>query len=125
MIISNSDSNGSFTENIDYDINNEPLDDVDPDWIQFVQDHREYITTRSTLVEITPNEMVYYKYRIRKYLTYKGYNPGLEMAFRTINHLRNNNDFDEDITKVYLPNSEVLNELRRSYKTLQSQIKKL
>lgn len=125
MIISNSDNNSSFTENINYDLSGESLNDTNPDWIQFVQDHREYITARSTLVEITPNEMVYYKYRIRKYLIYRGYNPSLEMVFRTVNHLKNNNDFDEDITKVYLPNTNVLNELRRSYKTLQSQIKKL
>ena len=70
-------------------------------------------------------EMAYYKYRIRKYLLYKGYNSNYDKIFRIINRLPQDIQFNENVTSVYLPDSTVIAELRRSYQTLKTQILKM
>ena len=71
MLISTSDSNTSFVRALNVSIQHELYNDISSSWLQFIQDHREYIQERSEYVEITPNEMAYYQYRVRKYLAYK------------------------------------------------------
>jgi hypothetical protein len=125
MLISNSDRNTSFTNTLATNVQYEVYNDTSPNWLQFIQDHREYIRDRSTYTEVTPNEMAYYKYRIRKYLTYKGYSTMYELIFRIINRLTDDTAFDSSITGVYLPNTDTVTELRRLYQTVQSQLAKM
>lgn len=125
MLISNSEDNTSFKEILNSILNEDQYNKGERAWLLYLQDHREYIIERSKLVEITPNEMAYYKYRIRKYLSYKGYNSDYDKVFRIINRLPLDMQFDENVTKVYLPDSTVIAELRRSYQTLKNQILKM
>jgi len=125
MLISNTSDNTSFTFNINHELNTHVLNDSSSGWLQFLQDHREYIINKSKQITISPNDMAYYKFRISKYLKNKGYGVQCALAFRIINHIKSDADFNESITEVYIPSTSVLNELRRSYTTLQSQIKKL
>ena len=125
MLISNSEDNTSFKEILNSILNEDQYNKGERAWLLYLQDHREYIIERSKLVEITPNEMAYYKYRIRKYLSYKGYNSDYDKVFRIINRLPLDMQFDENVTKVYLPDSTVIAELRRSYQTLKNQILKI
>ena len=125
MLISNSEDNTSFKEILNSILNEDQYNKGERAWLLYLQDHREYIIERSKLVEITPNEMAYYKYRIRKYLSYKGYNSDYDKIFRIINRLPLDMQFNENVTKVYLPDSTVIAELRRSYQTLKNQILKM
>ena len=125
MLVSNSQDNSSFTTMINYNIQNEMYNDTSPDWLQFIQDHREYLREHSTYTEVTPNEMAYYQYRIRKYLVHKGYNTTYELVFRIINYLTRDSDFNSSVTAVYLPNGDTVTELRRLYQTVQFQLLKM
>lgn len=125
MLISNSENNTSFKEILNSILNEDQYNKGERAWLLYLQDHREYIIERSKLVEITPNEMAYYKYRIRKYLLYKGYSSNYDKVFRIINRLSSDNQFNENVTSVYLPDSTVIAELRRSYQTLKTQILKM
>lgn len=125
MLISNSEDNTSFKEILNSILNEDQYNKGERAWLLYLQDHREYIIERSKLVEITPNEMAYYKYRIRKYLSYKGYNSDYDKIFRIINRLPLDMQFNENVTKVYLPDSTVIAELRRLYQTLKNQILKM
>lgn len=125
MLISTSDSNTSFVRALNVSIQHELYNDISSSWLQFIQDHREYIQERSEYVEITPNEMAYYQYRIRKYLAYKNYDTTYELVFRIINHLTKDSDFNSSLTSVYLPDRSTITELRRLYQTVQAQIWKM
>lgn len=125
MLISNDENNTSFKEILNSILNEDQYNQGERAWLLYLQDHREYIIKRSKLVEITPNEMTYYKYRIRKYLLYKGYNSNYDKIFRIINRLPQDIQFNENVTSVYLPDSTVIAELRRSYQTLKTQILKM
>lgn len=125
MLISTSDSNTSFVRALNVSIQHELYNDISSSWLQFIQDHREYIQERSEYVEITPNEMTYYQYRIRKYLAYKSYDTTYELVFRIINHLTKDSDFNSSLTSVYLPDKSTITELRRLYQTVQAQIWKM
>lgn len=121
MFISNSDSNISFRFNLDSIIRGDQYNIGEYAWLIFLQDHREYLIQHSTLTAITPNEMAYYKYRIRKYITYKGYNSDYDKVFRVINRLPQDSQFNENVTQVYLPDTSTVAELRRLYQTLKTQ----
>lgn len=121
MFISNSDNNISFRFNLDSIIRGDQYNIGEYAWLIFLQDHREYLIQHSTLTTITPNEMAYYKYRIRKYITYKGYNSDYDKVFRVINRLPQDSQFNETVTQVYLPDTSTVAELRRSYQTLKTQ----
>ena len=121
MLVSNSKDNTSFTSAINLNIQHELYNDTSSDWLQFIQDHREYLRERSEYTEVTPNEMAYYQYRIRKYLAYKGYDPQYEKVFRIINNLFHDYDFNDTVTHVYFPDTSVIAELWRLYLTVQSQ----
>lgn len=125
MLISTSDSNTSFVRALNVSIQHELYNDISSSWLQFIQDHREYIQERSEYVEITPNEMAYYQYRVRKYLAYKSYDTTYELVFRIINHLTKDSDFNSSINGVYLPDKSTITELRRLYQTVQAQIWKM
>lgn len=125
MLISTSDSNTSFVRALNVSIQHELYNDISSSWLQFIQDHREYIQERSEYVEITPNEMAYYQYRVRKYLAYKSYDTTYELVFRIINHLTKDSDFNSSLTSVYLPDKSTITELRRLYQTVQAQIWKM
>ena len=122
MLLSKSDNNTSFTTTLYLNVQDETYNSGELGWKQFLQDHREYIIARSTLVEVTPNEMTYYKHRIRKYLAYKNYSSNFDQIFRLINRLPRDQMFNETVTSVYLPDSDTIAELRRSYQTLRAQI---
>lgn len=122
MFISASENNTSFRFTLDSIIRDDQYNIGEYAWLIFLQDHREYIIQRSKLTKITPSEMAYYKYRIRKYITYKGYNSDYDKVFRIINRIPQDSQFNENITEVYLPDTSTIAELRRSYQTLKTQI---
>ena len=121
MFISNSDNNISFRFSLDSIIRGDQYNIGEYAWLIFLQDHREYLIQHSTLTTITPNEVAYYKYRIRKYITYKGYNSDYDKVFRVINRLPQDSQFNENVTQVYLPDTSTVAELRRLYQTLKTQ----
>ena len=121
MLISDSTGNTSFALVLATEVSRSIYGNTSTEWLQFLQDHRAYIQKRSVYTVVTSEEMAYYKYRIRKYLTYKGYDPQYEKVFRIINNLFHDYDFNDTVTHVYFPDTSVIAELWRLYLTVQSQ----
>ena len=123
LLISNSDLNTSFISNIQYNMNQEILNDSTESWLQYLRDHRSLIKENSDHVTIDGETIHKFRYRIRKYLrninkTYAE----LELAFRIVNRLNSDRDFNESITEVYIPHYNYIVELRKMYITVQSQM---
>lgn len=98
----------------------------DDTWIQYLLDHREWIRLRSEIVVIDDAIMNRYQYRIREFLTdRKGTDATCAQAFRIVNRLSSERDFNRNLRIVYVPKSSVIVNLRNDYNTCQQQIKRI
>ena len=126
LMVSDSSSVTSYSTTIDSYIDQEPLNITDPDWFQFLLDHRQLIRENSIENILTEEVMYVHRYRIRKYLkSLKNYSPDLELAFRVVNRLGSNMDFNLSLQSVYVPDKRYVTELRRKYNTNKSKLNKL
>ena len=102
---------------------------TEDDWIQFLMDHREYMRARSTPYLLTEKDMMRYSYRIRDFLKDNvgdgQSSADCEQAFKVINRLGSNLDFNSSLRLVYIPKTTMITEIRKDYNTCQQQIKKL
>lgn len=124
IIESNSTNNRSFSEVLDANITANKFSSYDQGWIHFLYDHYRYIKERSVSAEISEATMRIYQYRVRDYLRDYHRNEELELAFRIINRLPDDKDFNYKITLVYVPTMETIQSLYRSYCTYRSKIAK-
>lgn len=127
MIISQSDSNAPFSQYLTSIIRNEELHMSYGPWIQFLQDHRMLIREKhSTVMTLTEQIMDRYQYRVRSFLNeHLNYTKDLDQAFRVVNKLNSEMDFTLSLQEVYIPDPAYISELRDSFITALSQIKKL
>lgn len=98
----------------------------DDTWIQYLLDHREWIRLRSEIVVIDDAIMNRYQYRIREFLTdRKGTDVTCAQAFRIVNRLGSERDFNRNLRIVYVPRSSDIVNLRNDYNTCQQQLKRI
>lgn len=102
---------------------------ADPDWKQFLYDHKELIRAKSKRSGyVVEKDLIKYRYSIRRYICEVFDDTGsIELAFRIVNDLPDDVEFDPNLlgTKFYIPSSSYIQELRNQYKTLQAMSKKL
>ena len=125
MQISSSKDNTPFSDVLRKLISRESQNLPSEDWIHFLQDHRMLIEQNSTTYTLDEETMLRYRYRIRDFLKeVAGYRSGMEQAFRVVNRLHNDQEFDLRLTSVFIPNNNFVTELRRMYNTLLARQKK-
>lgn len=101
---------------------------ADSSWKQFLYDHKELIRKKSKrsgyLVE---KDLIKYRYSIRRYVKIFDNTGSIELAFRIVNNLPDNVEFEPNLlgTKVYIPLASYIQELRNEFKTLQAMSKKI
>ena len=117
MQISSSERNTSFTAVIESLVARETQHVQDPEWIHFLQDHFEQLRASSTYLALDEATMLRFQYRIADFLAEKKYVLGIDQAFRIVNRLHNDQDFNVSLTGVFLPNSIFVSELRRKFVT--------
>lgn len=127
MLLSTSENNVSFLQYLTRTIRNEDLHMAYGPWIQFLQDHRMLIREQhSSKIMLTEEIMNRYQYRVRSFLSeHLNYTKDLDQAFRVVNKLNSDMDFILDLQEVYIPDPAYISELRDSFMTALSQIKKL
>ena len=126
MLISDSVSTVNYSDTIRSKIATNSSFLEDDAWIQFLLDHREYIRERSTITTLDEKTMNRYRYRIRDFLQdTDGTSADCEQAFKIINRLGSNLDFNDSLRAVYVPPTNVVKEIRNSYYTCQQQLNKL
>lgn len=87
----------------------------DPRWWQFLRDHREIIIAQSSWLELTEETMMRYRYRIRDFIVNVLKLPvANEVAFRVINRLGSNSDFNSTLDGCWVPtNAQILDLFHR------------
>lgn len=126
-MISDSDKNKSYRLKIDEMINRHTLSLAEWEWVQFLMDHREEILEKhSTIVEVTQEELYRFRYRLSDYLNEK-FNmlKGEDQCTRIINRFYNDLDFNLTVSKLYIPDQNYLEILRKEYQTVQAKKKKI
>ncbi len=90
--------------------------DVTRNWGQYVEDHRDNIITGSTQMMVEPDVINEYLYRpvdfVKKYLKL---NIDIHWIFMYINKIHTNMDFNTKLDRLYIPNSDMIKELRQRY----------
>ena len=90
----------------------------DAGWMQFLRDHRELIISGSTWVPLTEETMFRYRYRIRDFIVDILKLPvGLDAAFRVINRLGSDSDFNLSLDGCWAPDNSQVIELRHRFDT--------
>lgn len=128
MLISNTSSDTSFSRWINQKSKSQKYSNhlTDDGWIQYLLDHRKWLRERSVRVILTEATMLRYRYRIRDFLTHIDYaRADSDQAFRIINRLHGDIDFNLDLRYVYVPRSTDVSELRKSYNTYKKQMSKV
>lgn len=126
MIISNSDENTSLSVALQSQIDNDKFLDPDSAWLHYLQDHRSLIRQHSSVVTINETKLLTCRYRIRKFLRDNDISDDLELVFRVINRIPDEQMFTEkNYDRVYIPSKQYIEELRKMFRTLKSKVDKL
>lgn len=88
----------------------------DPNWRQYVIDHRQLILNNSTDIPVDPNLMNTYTYRIRDFLTKINTDPAIDWIVLYINQLFTNENF-VDVKKLFIPSVSFIDKLYMQYQT--------
>ena len=126
MIVSDSDNNVSFSTTIAQQIESDKYLDTDEAWLHYLQDHRSLIKQNSYKMAINETNLLTCRYRIRKFLRDNNIPDSLELVFRVVNRIANDQMFSEkNLDYVYIPSASYIEELRKMYRTLKSKVDKL
>lgn len=126
IMISDTTQNISYANTLNSVTKRETLNDSSEAWIQYLRDHRKLIREHSDHVTVELSTMIKYKYRPRKYLLSVNTSyVELETAFRVANRFYSDEEFNENVTDVYIPNINYITELRKMYTTVNSRSNKL
>lgn len=117
MQISSTERNTSFTNTIDGLISRDTQHVPEKAWVHFLQDHYVLLLQHSVYVVLDEKALLRYQYRISDYLRDTGLTLGADQAFRVVNRLHSDLDFNMSITGVYLPSEDYVDELRKLYAT--------
>lgn len=98
----------------------------DPDWVQFVSDHKLYLREKSPSKTFTPLDLAPYKYRPDEFYSKNRGNINQTWIFLMVNDLRSPNDFNESIKRMWIVDPDVIVDLRKHYESsVQYQVKKV
>ena len=89
---------------------------VEPGWIQFINDHKRYIRQNSKMISLTTYDLARYRFRPIEYFNDQvrcGQN--LVWIYCLINDIRTVEEFNQTISKLWMPDPKILTDLRKSY----------
>lgn len=95
-------------------------DDTDPNWRQFVDDHKTYLINLSNVATISTSYMQGYRYALRRYLNTIRYNTHCTWIVRLVNNLPSDVQFTDSVNSLLIPPMSVIEDLYTTYLTTQS-----
>ena len=97
---------------------------IDPDWVQFVKDHRTAVRNNSVITLLSAEESFIFRYRPESYLYNKGMTISKCWIMLWINQINTLTDF-KNLEYLLIPSDEYLQTLKRSYINYRASIAKL
>ena len=95
---------------------NDRMGNTDQNWVQFINDHKRYIRSQSTIVNLTTYDLARYRFRPYEYFNDKvQISQTLTWIYCLINDIRAIEDFNQTISKLWIPDPKVIIDLRKSY----------
>ena len=89
---------------------------VEPEWVQFINDHKRYIRQKSSIVSLTTYDLARYKFRPFEYFRDKASaHQTLTWIYCLINDIRTIENFNQTISKLWIPDPKVITDLRKSF----------
>ena len=95
-------------------------DDLDPDWKNFILDHKQYLIDKSTMAIISTSYMQGYRYSLRRYLRSISYNIHCAWIVGLVNNLPTDVMFTDTVNSLRLPPFSVIESLYTTYLTLKT-----
>lgn len=92
------------------------LDSSTKSWRQYIRDHRSVILESSVKVLLRPEMMYAKRYRMNELLRELKYPEGITWIVMWLNQLKSHADI-VDLTRLVLPNVDVLNSLYAQYES--------
>ena len=89
----------------------------DPDWYQYILDHKLYLREQSAVKSFTLLDLVKYRYRPEEFFASTGGDINQTWIFLLVNDLRSPADFTEALTKLWIVRHETIEALRRRYES--------
>jgi hypothetical protein len=87
-------------------------------WRQYVLDHLDYISSRSSIFPIEPTVMNRYRYDLRSFLKYSmNRHQDIGWIVQLLNNIRNDFEFI-DKTNLIIPDDSLITQIYYQYKTI-------
>lgn len=88
----------------------------DINWYHFILDHKEYLRRKSTYKEYTPEQLVKYRYRPNEFYTEECKGEAyMAWIFLLVNEIRDPSEFNENNTRLYIPQATDITTLYSTY----------
>ena len=84
-------------------------------WAKFVADNKFYIRQKSQRIKMTMLDMVPYRYRPHEFYASKQGDLNQTWIFLLVNDIRNAQDFNESITSLWVPEPDLIRDLKREF----------
>ena len=94
---------------------------IDPSWVQYVKDHRNFVRNNSIITLISPEESFVYRYRPESYLHSKGMDISKSWIMLWINQINSLSNFI-NLEYLIIPSDEYLAELKREFSNFQNSV---
>ena len=89
----------------------------DPDWYQYILDHKLYLREQSEVKSFTLLDLVKYRYRPEEFFVSMDGDLNQAWIFMLVNDIRSPTDFTEALTKLWIVKPEIIEDLRRRYES--------
>ena len=87
-----------------------------PWWVNFVTDHYQLLRDEASIINIEPEDMETYRFRLADFLGEKNYDRHTTWVVLLINQLRSEKEFS-NVSSLRIPNHTTLVKLRAQYDT--------
>ncbi len=85
-----------------------------PEWVQYIKDHKRFLLDSSIKYEITPEDMSFYNYKFNMYLESIGFDLKHAWIVLLINELKNDSEFF-NLKHIYCPSTKLIDTYIRNF----------
>lgn len=89
----------------------------DPNWVQFIHDHKDYLREKCARKEYVPLDLVQYKNCPAEFVVANHGDLNVTWIFMLLNDLQVDSDFNESLNRLWIVNMDEIRTLRKYYES--------